>query len=177
MRNYSALRTFLLTAFFSWCLATSAQTTNVMKITTSGGTVAGDSTVTGHAGEIFITSFSWGVTVPYSGGGAGVPQFSEIVIIKPVDKASPTMARYCALGTAITDAAFTATRLNSLNQTVYDAYAIKVHLMRITSIKTVEPPVGAVGPYESITFAPAPNSNFNWEVRNTSGQAFTSSYP
>lgn len=67
--------------------------------------IAGESVVDGHAGEIDVISFSMGVSNPAAnrstsvgGAGAGKAQFQDILVTKPLDKASPRLMVGCARG-------------------------------------------------------------------------------
>jgi len=67
--------------------------------------VEGDSTVPGHEGEIELLGVSFRVTNPTTigsatgGAGTGKASFSEIVVTKRVDKASPKLFLTAANGT------------------------------------------------------------------------------
>ena len=60
--------------------------------------------VTGGPGNLEVISFTWGIAGPKACaacGRAGRPTFSEIVVTKTVDSASPTLSRDCAQGRLI----------------------------------------------------------------------------
>ncbi|MEI9960645.1 MAG: type VI secretion system tube protein Hcp [Limisphaerales bacterium] len=69
----------------------------------SGLDFTGDSVLSGHAGEINVSSFSLGLANPAAvgGGGSGTPEFSDITIEKPVDRSSVSLASACAMGAVI----------------------------------------------------------------------------
>ena len=57
---------------------------------------------TGGTGDTALNSFSWGVTNSHtnsSGAGAGKVSYSEMIISKSIDKASPQFFKVCAIGT------------------------------------------------------------------------------
>ncbi len=65
--------------------------------------IKGESTDAKHKGEIDILSFSWGIAQSGAGhrgtgSGAGKADFSDISIMKVVDKASPLLMLACANG-------------------------------------------------------------------------------
>jgi type VI secretion system secreted protein Hcp len=66
--------------------------------------VEGESTASGHTGEIEVYSFSWGASNPStvgpgtSGIGAGRVSISSFNIMKKTDKASPTLFTKCCNG-------------------------------------------------------------------------------
>ena len=71
--------------------------------------IDGKSQDTDHSGEIDILSFSENIQNAGSydagtGGNTGKANFGDMHISKYVDKASPTLRQYCALGTAISTA-------------------------------------------------------------------------
>ena len=66
--------------------------------------VEGESTRDGHAGEIEILSFSWGVsnpgaidTISGTGSGAGKVSVSDFTVTKQIDKSSPQLFRSAVL--------------------------------------------------------------------------------
>jgi type VI secretion system secreted protein Hcp len=78
--------------------------------------IDGESTVDGHAGEIDVLSWSWGVTYPGggpgagSGAGAGKPEFNDFNFVARISKASPLLFLSCATGTHHKFAALTGAR-------------------------------------------------------------------
>jgi len=92
-------------------VATSASTDMFLKI--EG--IDGESSDSGHRGEIDIQSWSWGVSnagsmSAGSGGGAGKASFSDLSITKRIDKASPLLMTACATGQHIPKATLTVRR-------------------------------------------------------------------
>jgi type VI secretion system secreted protein Hcp len=67
--------------------------------------VPGESTASGHEGEIDLSSFSFGVENPTTigsatgGAGAGKASFKEFTITKHTDKSSTTFFKNCCSGT------------------------------------------------------------------------------
>lgn len=67
--------------------------------------IPGESTNEGHAGEIEISSFQWGLSNPASTGPRrGAPQFSEFVMTKQMDSASPALLVAASSGQRIASA-------------------------------------------------------------------------
>jgi type VI secretion system secreted protein Hcp len=66
--------------------------------------ITGDSAADGHAGEIDVLAWSWGVSHPGdgpaggSGGGTGKPDFQDFHFVARISKASPRIALSCATG-------------------------------------------------------------------------------
>lgn len=74
--------------------------------------IDGESTDDSHAGEIEISSFSWGVTNSGTfgsggGGGAGKCSFQDLHFTAVVSKASPNLMAACATGEHIESAVIT----------------------------------------------------------------------
>ena len=80
--------------------------------------IPGESLVKGHANEIDVLAFSWGVsnpaTISSAGGGlsSGKPSFQELSLTKYVDLASPQLMTAAATGKHIASATFTVLRSN-----------------------------------------------------------------
>ena len=71
-------------------------------ISDSSGTITGEVTNTGFAGQIWVTNFSWGVVNPVSSGGTvGKPVFNAFTITKTLDLASPVLMEDCAVGSPL----------------------------------------------------------------------------
>ena len=77
--------------------------------------VDGESTETGHVGEIDAVSFKAGVFDPtlttFAGGGASRAKFNPITVFKVVDKSSPVLFLACATGKHFATATLSITRL------------------------------------------------------------------
>ena len=65
--------------------------------------VLGESTAEGHTNDITIESFAFDV----SNAGGSLPQRSDLLLTKLLDKASPILALKCADGTMFQDATIT----------------------------------------------------------------------
>ena len=106
------MRAFLLLALACLAMATvpmDGATTGYIKL--EG--VEGESQDDAHKGEIEVLSWSWGVsqTASVSSGQAtGRRQYEPIRIIKPIDKATPQLAKRCAEGQHIKEAKLTLRR-------------------------------------------------------------------
>lgn len=76
------------------------------------GDIKGESVADGHAGEIDVLSWSWGVsqtgtTHRGTGGGAGKANVTDISISKFLDAASPTLFLNCCTGKHFKEATLT----------------------------------------------------------------------
>jgi type VI secretion system secreted protein Hcp len=61
--------------------------------------ITGDSRDAKHAGWMDVVSFSWGVTMtPSSGTTMSRPLFTDLILTKPMDRASPVLLVSCASG-------------------------------------------------------------------------------
>jgi len=79
--------------------------------------IDGESTEKGHANEIEVASYSWGVTNPTtagSGGGAGAGKvvLQDFHFVKQIDKSSPKLLFACATGKHIKSAVLTVRKGN-----------------------------------------------------------------
>lgn len=60
--------------------------------------VTGEATDTGHAGEINVISWSWGLhssVSAFNGAPTGATSLRSLEVTKPVDRSSPTLLQYC----------------------------------------------------------------------------------
>ena len=76
--------------------------------------IEGESTDSRHAGEIDVGSWSFGVTNPdpgHLGGGGGVGRatFSDLTVVKQLDRATPALLRNAAAGTHVASAQLSVT--------------------------------------------------------------------
>ncbi len=83
--------------------------------------VPGESTQAGHAGEIDVLSWSWGVTNPATGGGGGGRRTGRSVavpidFIKRVDTSSPLLMLACASGQHYMEAVLTCRKAGGQQQ-------------------------------------------------------------
>lgn len=74
--------------------------------------IPGDSTAVGHAGELDITSFSWGLANTTTGGvggggGAGRATFRDLSFVARTGVASPLLFQACAAGRHLQTAVLT----------------------------------------------------------------------
>lgn len=75
--------------------------------------IEGESTDRGHAKEIEVAAFSWGVANPGSpgpGGAAGKPVFEDLLVVARTSKASPKLFLACAGGRHLKSAVLTCRR-------------------------------------------------------------------
>jgi len=103
--------------------------------------IPGESTVKGHATEIDVLAFSWGMsnpgTISTAGGGiiAGKPQFQELSLTKYVDLASPLLMTAAATGKHIPTAKFTVLRSTSTAGSK-NYYTVTLTEALVTSVAT-----------------------------------------
>ena len=76
------------------------------------GSIKGESKDSVHADEIDVLSWDWGMSQSGSmhvggGGGAGRVSVQDLVIVKNVDRASPTLMAHCASGEHIPEVVLT----------------------------------------------------------------------
>jgi type VI secretion system secreted protein Hcp len=115
--------------------------------------IKGESTDAYHKDEIELVGWSWGASEVFivSGGGGtvgGKPKFTDLVVTKHVDKASPKLLRACLKVTHISEVVLTqrkagAGKLNFLVITLKDAL--------VTSLNDAESE-GASRPMETVQF-------------------------
>lgn len=115
--------------------------------------IQGESTDAYHKGEIELVGWSWGASEVFivSGGGGtvgGKPKFTDLVVTKHVDKASPKLLRACLKVAHITDVVLTqrkagAGKLNFLVITLKNAL--------VTSLNDVDSDA-APRPMETVQF-------------------------
>lgn len=89
--------------------------------------VPGESTATGHGGEIYIDSFSTAVT--RSGGVQAT--FSDLSFSKQLDKASPLLMLKCAQGATIPKAVLTC-------RTGLESKPVPFYVIRLTGVKVTQ---------------------------------------
>ena len=116
--------------------------------------IKGESTDAYHQDEIELHGWNWGAAEVFivSGGGGtvgGKPKFTDLVVTKHVDKASPKLLRACLKVTHIPNIVLTqrragAGKLNFLVITLKDAL--------VTSLNDVETDA-APNPMETVQFA------------------------
>ena len=148
-------------------LSARAQIAFVMHIPNVNGT----STVTNHINDIDITTFSWGVAVPYSvNGQAGQTSFSDITVTKPLDVTSPTLASKCANGVNLGTVTLYAVRLGGTRPG--DFYKVSLSNCSISSVSVS---AGGTTPSESITLHfPTP---IQWTYVPLTGANVVTQYP
>ncbi len=76
--------------------------------------IEGESSASGHKGEIDISAWSWGVSATgqnqQGGGGAGKAEFQDFHFVTAISKASPALFLACATGTHIKTASLSGVR-------------------------------------------------------------------
>jgi type VI secretion system secreted protein Hcp len=104
--------------------------------------IAGDSQTPGHAGEISIVSFKFGVTqkgtaVTGSGLGAGKAIFTPMTLYKYLDKASAKLFVNCAKGTHFKSMVLTVSEANIENPEVLKSILkIQLNTVQFSSVNT-----------------------------------------
>jgi type VI secretion system secreted protein Hcp len=93
-------------------LAASADPSTQVDYFLDAGDIKGESTAEGHANQIDVRSYEFGVAHPVSlsptGSATGKTVFDEFKITKVTDKASPRLFLFCAQGKHIPKVVFTA---------------------------------------------------------------------
>ncbi len=110
-----------------------AAVTMVAKI----GDVKGESVVAGHAGEIDVLSYSWGVVQPNAkvgGGAAGKATVNALTLTKYVDAASPTLFIDTAQGKVMPQAQFTIIKAGGKSN--IEMVKLKLDSVMVTSVTT-----------------------------------------
>ncbi len=98
----------------------------------------GESRIKGHEKEIDVLAWSWGMTQSGSmhiggGGGSGKVSVQDISLTKYVDKASPTLIKYCCNGKHFTEALLT---VRKAGENPVDYLKIKMKEVIIASVST-----------------------------------------
>jgi type VI secretion system secreted protein Hcp len=116
--------------------------------------IDGESTDDKHKGWIEISSFSWGLAAVESqtgaGGGAGRAKFSELVISKKSDKATPALFLSCAKGKHIPQV--TIAVRSASNEKREDYLQYKFSDVLISSYQTGGNTQGESRPLEEVSF-------------------------
>ena len=102
------------------------------------GDIKGESSVTGHAAEIDVLAWSWGLsqsgtTHIGSGGGAGKVNVQDLSFTHYLDSASPPLLLSCCKGTHIPEATMT---LRKAGDKPLDYLKIKFKDIIVTSVST-----------------------------------------
>jgi type VI secretion system secreted protein Hcp len=101
--------------------------------------IDGESQDTDHSGEIDILSYNEGIQNAGSydagtGGNTGKAYFPDLTFTKYVDKSSPTLRQYCALGTSIDKATLSCNKQAGDKKVEY--LKITMHNVVVTSIQS-----------------------------------------
>jgi type VI secretion system secreted protein Hcp len=112
--------------------------------------IPGESQVKGFENQIELDSYQWGVSnaiqVGTSGAKAGKPAFSEIVVSKQTDKASPQLMLRTANGVVIASARLRVTKSTDTGQTTYLRYCFTgVQVTSFTQSSGGDLPTESVG--------------------------------
>jgi type VI secretion system secreted protein Hcp len=107
--------------------------------------IEGESTDARHKGEIDVLSWSWGVTLSTSAGGAGgtgraIP--ADLKFSHRIDFASPSLIRACASGRHIKEAVVSVQKTGADPRAAPDSF-LTIRLFVVT-VKSVEPCVNAL---------------------------------
>src|SRR4051812_28372161 len=102
------------------------------------GDVKGESSDSKHKEEIDVLSWSWGASQSGSsgsggGGGAGKVHIQDLTLTKYIDKASPTLFKWCCDGTHIASAVLTVRKAGG---TALEYLKITLDSPLVTSIST-----------------------------------------
>ena len=137
-------------------------------VDSNGQLIEGESVDQQHPKEILIQSFSHGVTVPSAigGGGAGKASFSDLNLIKTLDKASPLLYSFAAQGRHLQQAVLS---VRVSGATPFEFYRITLSDVTISSVQT-----GGAGerPTESLSLNFA-RIEWRYVPQNANGSAGT----
>ncbi len=134
--------------------------------------VPGESSKTGHEGQIDIVSFSFGAVQSGSfarggaGGGAGKAEFQDISIVKEVDKSSPKLFQACAAGTHFGTATL---YVRKAGDKPLEYYKVELTDVLVSSVQN-SGSAGGDNVMESITFNTA-KINFTYVEQDAKGGA------
>lgn len=100
--------------------------------------VEGESQVEGHIDEIDVLSWSWGLsqsgtTHLGSGGGSGKVNVQDVSFTKMVDKASPTLVKFCANGKHIAKGKLS---VNKMGETPLEYLVVELEEIIVSSVST-----------------------------------------
>lgn len=122
--------------------------------------VTGESTLAGHVGDIDIQAFSWGVSTPPGGIGVSTPpNFSDLNVMKSVDKTSPVLSLDCAASTAITSGVLY--WLTTVGSKPLAQYQLSFGHVTVSSV-SVSGSGGGGLPSESVSLHFASGSTIQW---------------
>jgi type VI secretion system secreted protein Hcp len=134
--------------------------------------VPGESSKTGHDGQIDIVSFSFGAVQSGSfarggaGGGAGKAEFQDISVVKEVDKSSPKLFQACAAGTHFGTATL---YVRKAGDKPLEYYKVEMTDVLVSSVQNSGSAAGD-NVMESITFNTA-KINFTYVEQDAKGGA------
>lgn len=96
--------------------------------------VTGESLVDNHVGEIELMSWDWGLlaTIPTGDSLSPVTAIEEFKLIKPVDRATPTLIQFCDCQKLINSATLTVTKSGGDESLPY--FTIGMNKVRITKV-------------------------------------------
>ena len=102
------------------------------------GEIGGEAQDAAHKGEIDVLAWSWGLSQSGSfhvggGGGAGKANFQDLSVTKWVDKASATLALYCANGDHFNSAKLT---VRKAGKTPLEYLIVEMKKVMVTSVST-----------------------------------------
>ena len=112
--------------------------------------IPGESVVENHAGDIELSRFSVGfsnVVVTAGGAAVGKPVLGELVVTKPIDKGSSSIAIACAGAQSIKTVTLF---VSTIGEKPVDIHSIVIENVNVTSITTRTDASGAV--VEDVTF-------------------------
>jgi type VI secretion system secreted protein Hcp len=133
----SALRGAALIGVLSIAFPLSAAAADAIFVRVQG--IDGDSTEVGHVNWIEALAFGGGVTNPESavsagGGTTGRPTFSDVSILKRIDRASPALFLAAAKGSHVASVDIDFVKLGGSRPTTY--YKIRLSQVVISGVRT-----------------------------------------
>jgi type VI secretion system secreted protein Hcp len=104
--------------------------------------ITGESLANGHVGDIDLVSWDWGLqSAPYAlgdGSPGGASSFNALNIVKRVDRATPTLFKFCDEHKVISSATLTVSKASGGSPLEYVTIDMtKVRIIRV-DVRTVE---------------------------------------
>jgi len=89
--------------------------------------ITGESLANGHVGDIDLVSWDWGLqSAPYAlgdGSPGGASSFNALNIVKRVDRATPTLFKFCDEHKVVSSATLTVSKASGASPLEYDFWS------------------------------------------------------
>lgn len=157
-----ALALFSLSAFLPAVFAANDIVLRINTTTSSSSVLAGESTVTGHTGEIDVLAFNWGVA---RSGSSSTASVQNLTLTKRVDKSSTALMLAVFQGTHFTSAVLS---VRNQGANPLDFFKITLSDIVVTSYTTSASGDGSL--VESVSFSFG-TIRFDYQPQNPDGTA------